>query len=230
MGTNRQKAILAVGGAFNPVHTQHIALMHLVKRVVEETNRYQILSGHLAVAPEGYVRAKLNKHGMKDMHRLAMCNLAIRGHDWLHSCDRTYGSALDCGLRNKPAEDVMVAVVLGADRAMSIPERAKWRYPRKPGVVTVCVGRAGETARVRSCFQADLDAELVVDPDTFLLIDEELSPVSSTLVRSELHSFHQLRDPAKKQSFARRLVDQDYLCEEVVEYILQHEADLYLDF
>jgi nicotinic acid mononucleotide adenylyltransferase len=29
------EAILALGGAFNPVHTQHIALMSLVKEVAQ---------------------------------------------------------------------------------------------------------------------------------------------------------------------------------------------------
>src|SRR5262249_53907692 len=83
-------AVLALGGAFNPVHTQHIALMSLVKQVVEAEHDYTISAGYLAVAPDGYVRAKLKDQAMKAEHRLAMCNLAMHGHDWLLPCDRPH--------------------------------------------------------------------------------------------------------------------------------------------
>src|SRR5438445_472249 len=100
------EAALVLGGAFNPVHTQHIALMSLVKEVVETEHNYTISAGYLAVAPDGYVRAKLEDQAMKAEHRLAMCNLAMRGQDWLLPCDRAYGSAPECGLRRRQRGDV----------------------------------------------------------------------------------------------------------------------------
>src|SRR5262249_55251494 len=134
-----REAILVLGGAFNPVHTQHIALMALVKNVVEAEHPYRIRAGYLAVAPDGYVRTKLADQAMKGEHRLAMCNLAMQSHDWLIPCDRTYGSAPECGLRRRENDGIWVLVVLGADRAMGKPERAKWRRPAKPGMVTVSI-------------------------------------------------------------------------------------------
>jgi nicotinic acid mononucleotide adenylyltransferase len=84
----RTEAILVLGGAFNPIHTRHLALMNLVKAVVETEHNYNIISGLLAVALDGYVRAKLKAQAMKAEHRLAMCNLAMRGHDRLLPCDQ----------------------------------------------------------------------------------------------------------------------------------------------
>jgi hypothetical protein len=122
-----------LGGAFNPVHTQHIALMRLVKEVVETEHNYAVSAGYLAVAPDGYVREKLKDQAMKAGHRLAMCNLAMQEQDWLVPCDRTYGSAPECGLRRRQHAGMHVLVVLGADRAMGKPERAKWRPPPRKG-------------------------------------------------------------------------------------------------
>jgi nicotinic acid mononucleotide adenylyltransferase len=224
----RIEAILVLGGAFNPVHTQHIALMHLVKEVVETEHNYTLRAGYLAVAPDGYVRAKLKWQAMKGEHRLAMCNLAIRGHDWLQPCERTYGSAPECGLRRRPGEDTQVLVVLGADRAMGRPERAKWRRPAKEGIVTVCIGRAGESQRAHGAYRADLSASLVPDPSSFLFITQEVGAVSSTVVRSELNRLHAVATVEEKQSAAQTLVEQGLLHPVVAAYILEHEQDLYL--
>jgi nicotinic acid mononucleotide adenylyltransferase len=218
-----------LGGAFNPVHTQHLALLSLVKQVVETEHRYCISAGYLAVAPDGYVRAKLHVQAMKAWHRLAMCNLAMQGQDWLVPCDRTYGSAPECGLRRRPGAGSTVLVVVGADRAMGSPSRPKWRRPAKPGLVTVCVGRAGEGRRVQEQYRADLDANLVPDPGSFLFVTQEVGAVSSTAVRSELRRLHAAATAEEKQTAARRLVEQGFLHPLVAAYILEHERDLYLD-
>jgi nicotinic acid mononucleotide adenylyltransferase len=52
-------AIIILGGAFNPVHTQHIALLCLAKEELEKSGTWNILGGYLAVATDGYVRHKL---------------------------------------------------------------------------------------------------------------------------------------------------------------------------
>jgi nicotinic acid mononucleotide adenylyltransferase len=222
------EAALVLGGAFNPVHTQHIALMSLVKEVVETEHNYTISAGYLAVAPDGYVRAKLKDQAMKAEHRLAMCNLAMRGQDWLLPCDRPYGSAPECGLRRRQRGGIRVLVVLGADRAMGRPERAKWRRPTKEGMVTVCVGRTGESQRVQEHYRADLRANLVPDPHSFLFVTQEVGPVSSTLVRSELQRLHAASTTEEKRMAAQRMVEQAFLHPLVAAYILDHEPDLYL--
>jgi hypothetical protein len=203
--------------------------MRLVKEVVEREHPYRIDAGYLAVAPDGYVRAKLKAQAMKAVHRLAMCNLALRGQDWLRPCDRTYGSAPECGRRRRPSGDSRVLVVLGADRAMGRPEQAKWRRPAKEGMVTVCIGRAGESERVQKQYSADLEAKLVPDPHSFLFITEEVGAMSSTVVRSELQRLHAAATAEAKQRAAQRLVELGFLHPLVAAYLLDHERDLYLD-
>jgi nicotinic acid mononucleotide adenylyltransferase len=203
--------------------------MSLVKEVIETEHDYAITPGYLAVAPDGYVRAKLKGQAMKADHRLAMCNLALREQSWLLPCERTYGSAPECGLRRRGHLGVRVLVVLGADRAMGRPERAKWRRPAKEGMVTVCIGRAGESQRVQEQYRADLRANLVLDPHSFLFVTQEVGAVSSTAVRSELQRLHAASTTEQKRTAAQRLVEQGFLHPLVAEYILEHEGDLYLD-
>jgi hypothetical protein len=203
--------------------------MNLVKQVVETEHPYTLVAGCLAAAPDGYVRTKLADQAMKTRHRLAMCNLALREHGWLLPCDRPYGSALDCGLHRRPREGVRILVVLGADRAMGRLDRAKWRRAPKQDVVTVCVGRAGESQRVLECYRADLRADLIPKPDSFLFVTQEVGAVSSTAVRSELRHVHEAPTPEDKAVTARRLVDRGWLHPEVAAYILAQERDLYLD-
>jgi nicotinic acid mononucleotide adenylyltransferase len=203
--------------------------MTLVKRVVETEHNYIISAGYLAVAPDGYVRTKLKDQAMKAEHRLAMCNLALQGQDWLQPCDRTYGSALECGLRRRQRGEVCVLVVLGADRAMGRPERAKWRRPAKEGVVTVCIGRAGESQRVQEQYRADLDANLVPAPSSFLFVTQEVAAVRSTVVRTELQRLHAVATAEEKRTAARSMVEKAFLHPLVAAYLLEHERDLYLD-
>jgi nicotinic acid mononucleotide adenylyltransferase len=203
--------------------------MRLVKEVVETEHNYAISAGYLAVAPDGYVRAKLKDQAMKAEHRLAMCNLAMQEQDWLLHGDRTYGSAPECGLRRRAHVGVRVLVVLGADRAMGRPERAKWRRPAKEGMVTVCIGRAGESQRVQEHYRADLRANVVPDPHSFLFVTQEVGAMSSTVVRSELQRLHDAATAEQKRTAAQRLVEQGFLHSLVAAYILEHERGLYLD-
>jgi nicotinic acid mononucleotide adenylyltransferase len=203
--------------------------MNLVKEVVEAEHNYAVSAGYLAVAPDGYVRAKLKDRAMKAQHRLAMCNLAMREQHWLLPCDRTYGSARECGLRRRQRGDIRVLVVLGADRAMGTPERAKWRRRAKEGMVTVCIGRAGVSQRVHEQYSADVRANLVPDPQSFLFVTQEVGAVSSTIVRSELQLLHAATTALEKRTAAQRLVEQGFLHPLVAAYIVEHERDLYLD-
>jgi len=123
---------------------------------------------------------------MKAQHRLAMCHLAIRDESWLAPCDRTDGSGLEYGLRRRPHPDVRILVVMGPDRAMGRPEQAIWRRPGKEGIVTVCVGRAGETERVLEYYNEDVRANLIPDPSVFLFITQDVGGLSSTTVRQHL--------------------------------------------
>jgi nicotinic acid mononucleotide adenylyltransferase len=225
--THPTDAILVLGGAFNPVHPGHVALMELARSVVEADHGYRVLAGHLAVSPDGYVRQKLKGQAMKAGHRLAMCNLAAQGHDWIVPAVKPFGSAPECGLHLRPRDDVRILVVMGADRALAdSPERAKWRRASKHRIVTVCVARGGDSRRLLEAYRADVGAGLVADPGSFVFIAEEVGAVSSTAVRAGLRSLHEA-GPQDKRAAARRLVDAGLLHPAVADYVL--ERDLYLD-
>ncbi|MGF1582295.1 MAG: hypothetical protein ACFCD0_23470 [Gemmataceae bacterium] len=226
--TSIREAILVLGGAFSPVHPGHIDVMNLIKETIEAEHPYKIIAGYLAVAPEGYVLSKLKHQAIKAQHRLAMCNLALQEHDWLVPCERTHGSARECAQRYRKHDDVKILIALGADRAMSYPEYAKWRWAPFDGTITVCVGRKGETERVLQQYQHDLEQNLVEDPNSFLFVTQEVGNVSSSLIRERLQILHNAPTPEQKQKLAEQLVEARCLNPLVAEYILEHERNLYV--
>ncbi len=75
-----EEIIMCVGGAFNPVHTQHVQMLNLAKSHLESNQKnLNIIAGFLAPAPDGYVKRKLRTdRAMKAEHRLLMCKLAAK--------------------------------------------------------------------------------------------------------------------------------------------------------
>jgi nicotinic acid mononucleotide adenylyltransferase len=86
-GGPKEKVILCLGGAFNPVHSRHVMAMVLGKQWLEANTNYQVIAGRLVVAPDGYVKAKSSKSGCKCIkaeHRIKMCELACYPYkEWL---------------------------------------------------------------------------------------------------------------------------------------------------
>lgn len=59
-----REVVIAMGGAFNPVHTQHVAVMVEAKRFLENYGgggQYKVIEGCLAPAHDGYVKRKMEK-------------------------------------------------------------------------------------------------------------------------------------------------------------------------
>ncbi len=78
--SQQDEIILCVGGAFNPVHTQHVQMLNLAKSHLEANQQnLKIIAGCLAPAPDSYVKRKLRTgRAMKAQHRLLMCKLAAK--------------------------------------------------------------------------------------------------------------------------------------------------------
>ena len=231
--------VLCLGGAFNPVHTQHIALMVVAKRWIYQNTDYDVIAGGLAVAPDGYVKGKtkkLNQNCMKDTHRIRLCELACEEadqHSWLRTYPKPFGSALECGKRiiadsKHLSSYVKVAVILGADRAVNKRGRAKWQLSKEPEYVTVCIGRKGETGAVIERWRKDKKDNNIKYPESFILIPEEVEPISSTDVRKYLSEIHSCNSSEQKESILNSAVLNGLLHKGVAEYVLQHESDLYL--
>jgi len=150
--------IIVIGGAFNPVHTQHISLLTLTKHELETKYNFNIIGGYLAVAPDGYVKNKMlqcspPQKAISIVHRLSMAKLAMQSVKWIKNSpfldkimSSHYGGAPDLGRRAvslieaELKERISVFIVVGADRAISKAGKYRWRnHPSE--FITVCVGR-----------------------------------------------------------------------------------------
>ena len=182
-----KSVIVCLGGAFNPVHTRHVQALEVAAQWLENNTGYRVVAGFLAVAPDGYVmnKCKRTKEScIKAKHRLKLCELTCEGHRFIKAYHKsTIGSAQDCGERVKRELNwphAKVAVIVGADRAMSRSGKGKWNSKSK--CISVCVGRKGTTEAVRQVFREDDEVGRVVNPD-FYIVDTELDDVSSTNIR-----------------------------------------------
>ena len=182
-----KSVIVCLGGAFNPVHTRHVQALEVAAQWLENNTGYRVVAGFLAVAPDGYVmnKCKRTKEScIKAKHRLKLCELTCEGHRFIKAYHKsTIGSAQDCGERVKRELNwphAKVAVIVGADRAMSRSGKGKWTSKSK--CISVCVGRKGTTEAVRQVFREDDEVGRVVNPD-FYIVDTELDDVSSTNIR-----------------------------------------------
>jgi len=217
------KVILALGGAFNPVHTQHVAILNFAKQYLEEKFGYQVIAGYLACAPDGYVRGKLRENAMKAEHRLAMCKLAAADSPWILPCTRTYSSAFECcqAVAKDSNERLVMGVVVGADRATTKSGGFKAKKP-KNDLITICVGRPGTTEKIRASVQT-------LEPDfrkSFFLVEKEALDVSSTKIRKLLEDMR--KDVVSKEETILKLIEGNYESKETAEYLISNIGILYL--
>ena len=59
-----KEVVISMGGAFNPIHTQHVAIMLEAKKFLEsfgDGTIYKVVGGCLGAAPDGYVIRKMQK-------------------------------------------------------------------------------------------------------------------------------------------------------------------------
>jgi hypothetical protein len=74
--------VLVLSGSFNPVHTQHIALLEAVRAHLED-NGSTVAGGFLLPSSDDYVASKLGKDAMTLNVRVRLCRLATDRSDWL---------------------------------------------------------------------------------------------------------------------------------------------------
>lgn len=240
-----KEAILVLGGAFNPVHTQHIALLCSAKEELEKTGAWNILGGYLAVATDGYVLHKLtprNERTMKLQHRLALVRQAMKDIPWLinspyqeEMLQQHDGSALALGQRLKRLvgkNDIQILILIGGDRMVKkgVPI---WRRSNSnqtsSNVLRVGVGRmTDENIDLLQLWQQDLIENRIHHPQEFRLLNISLRPVSSSLVRSHLTQW--FNHPEKQTELENDLVHTHAMLDaNVMNYIKTHTNDLYID-
>lgn len=235
-------AILVLGGAFNPVHTQHIALLCLAKQELENTGQWNIVGGYLAVATDNYVQHKLhsrNEPTIKLKHRLGLIDEAMKDIPWLvnspfqaEMLKQHDGSALALAQRVKRLlrnDDIQVLIVVGGDRMVKkgIPI---WRKSsNNTSAIRVGIGRMmDEEINLFDLWQNDLEKNLIHNPKEFLLLNIPLQSVSSSLVRSHLNQWFNSKE--KQEEIENDLVNiNSYLHLNVMNYIKKYQADLYIN-
>eukprot|EP01124_Arcella_intermedia_P020728 TRINITY_DN2823_c0_g1_i1.p1 TRINITY_DN2823_c0_g1~~TRINITY_DN2823_c0_g1_i1.p1 ORF type:complete len:243 (-),score=35.79 TRINITY_DN2823_c0_g1_i1:63-752(-) len=226
----KRKVVIGLGGAFNPIHTQHELTLILAKQFLENELHYEVLCAYFAVATDGYLKnkmAKANQKAITSKHRLAMCELISRESPFIKTTYKPFGSAFECikTLHAKELHEITICIVVGADRAVSKGGIGKWRKPAKDNILTLCIGRPGETGQVKKLYEQDKRANRV--SSSFHFVGQETSPVSSTLIRKELALFHNAQDLSKKGDILKNMVSAGYITKEVAEYILDNQHALY---
>lgn len=229
----KQGVIVCLGGAFNPVHTHHVQLISETINWIKENTQFYVVAARLGVAPDGYVKTKCRKTKQKCMkaeHRIRLCELACKDHDLIKPYKFPVGSALDCGERVKKelsGVDAKIAVICGADRAMTKSGKSKWNT--KSNHVTICVGRKGtDIDEIKEALVDDLKLGIVKNPD-FYVVEKELDNVSSTEVREALAKIDTAESSQSGSEIITDIVTKGWITEPVGNYILENYESLYLD-
>ena len=237
-------AIIVLGGAFNPVHTQHISLLCRAKEELEKNREWNILGGYLAVATDGYVRHKLqsrNERTMKIEHRLALVSEAMKDVPWLRDSPfqeemlkRHDGSAFELSqrlIKLLKNDKIQVLILIGGDRMVKkgVPIWRKSSSNRIP-TIRVGVGRMMDNeVNLFQLWQDDLQKNLIQNPKEFILLDIPLRSVSSSMVRAHLSQWY--NSPLEyRLEIENDLVNiNSYLDANVMNYMKTHQNDLYID-
>lgn len=143
--------VIVVGGSFNPPHREHTRAIEFAAQVLRLKNRL-VHSAHMAAAPDGWVRGKLNDDQrwiIDEAMRVRLCDAAASDCDVIapQTLGRAFGSAqsmfkalVKAGLC--PADALFVDVV-GSDRAVDRHGRPKWERANRHDTLMLCIARAG---------------------------------------------------------------------------------------
>lgn len=236
-------AVLVLGGAFNPVHTQHIDLLCQAKQELENTREWNILGGYLAVATDNYVQHKLhsrNERTIKLKHRLELIREAMKDISWLvnspfqdEMLKQHDGSAFALGQRLQRLlknENLQILILVGGDRMVKkgIPI---WRKSsNNTSVIRVGIGRIMDNEiNLLNLWKNDLEQNLIHNPKEFIILNIPLRSVSSSLVRFHLNQWFN-SDEEKQEEIENDLINKNsYLHPNVMNYIKKHQDDLYIN-
>lgn len=250
----RKKLTLSLGGSFNPIHTQHVEIMQMAKEHLESRPEMQleVMEGFMAPSTDSYLLSKMKRKStandgkdneminfvIKSDHRINMCNLAISKYPWLKPISKCFGSAYECGEQMKSSPDYEVAIVIGADRAKTPYGKYKWQRRFKNPLITVIIGRSDQIKDIRAAWERDLSENLVVNPESYFLVDQaDTRGVSSTLVRKEMDFIFKSIDETTaitiddqyRREKMQKLIETNLLDNRVAEYIFENRNDLLIN-
>jgi cytidylyltransferase-like protein len=203
--SGKELAFVILSGSFNPVHTQHIRALDLTRKYVESLG-WAVVGGFLAPSSDAYVQGKLGRKALPLRRRIALCELAIEGLDWVGVCSKgEVSSYMVCrGVRRELEHyccDVLSGrrltgiEIMGSDTVVRIfgkilmQNSSKKRESTQRGRVVCCLLRPSlesmaerkQIERVLVPGVADLGIELILAEPT--LGESLLEPVSSSAIR-----------------------------------------------
>lgn len=225
--------VLALGGAFNPLHTQHIESMNIAKKYLEFIG-YKVIEGYLVPSTQSYVKNKLKNEEsdgilLKEHHRINMCNLAAdEENSWLRKVSKCYGSAYECIKKSKYQK----VIVVGTDRAINKRDQLKWANNAKNlDTLIVIINRGGYNEKVMSIKNQlnNYDENNLPNPKRIHFVDaEETDNVSSTKVREYLKDLNKMRNFNDEcLEIIKNLIDKKFLTQKAANYILSNIYDLF---
>lgn len=144
-----QYRIGILGGSFDPIHLAHIEAARIARKTLDLDFVYLVPAGNPYHRDE--VLASIEQ-------RLAMCELAAQGHDWLkvskvdtdrigntYTIDTIHELAQEFTL-NHPHDSAQWFLILGADAYQDFPQ---WKQPEEiaRSVSMVVVSRPGESSQ-----------------------------------------------------------------------------------
>ncbi|QKF94740.1 cytidyltransferase-like protein [Fadolivirus algeromassiliense] len=95
----KPKAILFMGGSFNPPHIGHIDSMICAKEELESQG-YDVIAGYFAVTTDDWVQKKGKEQALSFQHRMHMCQVAVdevtgdnNNESWIRVSSTPYWSA-----------------------------------------------------------------------------------------------------------------------------------------
>lgn len=107
-----------------------------------------------------------------------------------------------------------------------------WRQiSNTSSVIRIGIGRVDEqNINLFDLWKNDLENNLIHNPKEFILLDLPLRSVSSSLIRSYLTRWFDSTDQQQQFEIERELTEiQSYLHLNVMNYIKQHQHDLYIN-